>query len=141
MLYPLKEVIDFSSLIRESGKGYKITHDEVFVLPNKTGKSLPPVRGKRKWIKVTSGCIIIGVEKNYWYDGSTLSIDTDDRMIFALLHDIACEVSQDTFNPIYEDLLDDLAYEIIRKQGPWYNWFRAWRTEVAVKKWRSTPIA
>ena len=150
MLYPLRDKIDFSEFIMEvkdftfevggelKEDGYVVIEEVTFVLPSRT--RLPVVETfycDGFTIIVNCHTIIITVKKGFWFDGSTLSIDTDDRMVFSLLHDCACLASQSSRINIYERLLDNVAYEIIRKQGPWYNWFRAWRTEVAVRAWDS----
>lgn len=79
------------------------------------------------------------VKESFWFDGATYAIDFKTRMLFALAHDCACLASQDTNDPCFERMFDDIAYEIIRKQGGFR--FNAWIVERAVKKWKSTNVS
>lgn len=101
-----------------SGKGFDFSNDDFH-------------------INMAYGLLVIIIRKGFIFDGVTWALDTADRMIFALLHDCACIASQVARDSVYENTLDDLSYTIIRKQGEWWNAFRAYRTKVAVKKWRS----
>ena len=138
MMYPLIHRYDIWDFIREDGVGYKTTKCVIAIMETDLISGALEYVCDDFTIGFENGLLIILVERGMWYDGASLAIDTDDRMLFALLHDCCCLASQDTKDFRYERLLDNLAYEIIRKQGHWSNWFRAWRTEVAVRAWDST---
>lgn len=85
--------------------------------------------------------LVIKLTTDFVSDGSTYSIDYDCRMLFALAHDAACIASQESKTAIYERIFDNVAAKMIMMQSSpwmkWYNWFIAWRTEIAVRAWDS----
>lgn len=145
MIYPLHEKYDWREFLTEDQDGnYTVKKHTRIVM------SLPDeFRGVNLYhvdddfiMKVEKGLLIQELNKGYRIDGVTCAIDTDDRMLFAVSHDPACTAGQKQSNPLFEKVVESVAYPFIRKQGRWWNWFRAKRTEWAVKNyesWRNAP--
>lgn len=137
-LFPLKIRYDnfTKDFLKELKDGYIVTDDLILEFNCKIDRKYHYLSPKHKFeITAAKDKTIIKVPKGMFYDGVTYGIDYKTRMLFALAHDCGCWASQETGVRFYERMFDNLAYEIIRKQGGW--WFNAWRVERAVRAWDS----
>ncbi len=137
-LFPLKTRYDnFSKdFLEEVDGGYRVTDNLTLIFDCNIDRAYHYISPKHKFeITVTNEQTVIKVPKGMFYDGVTYGIDYKTRMLFALAHDCGCWASQESGVHFYERMFDNLAFEIIRKQGGW--WFNAWRVERAVRAWDS----
>ncbi len=75
----------------------------------------------------------IYIKSGMYYDGATCAIDYKTRLLFALVHDVACWATEQSENHLYRDALNELAYEIVTAQGGY--WFNGTLVERAVKQY------
>lgn len=83
--------------------------------------------------KTTDQKTIISIKSGMYYDGATCAIDYHTRLLFALVHDVACWATEQSKNHLYRDALNELAYEIVTIQGGY--WFNGLLVEHAVKQY------
>ena len=112
--------LNISKYNRKTG-GYVVQDDMVFILPKLNLLDYKDVHNRYK-IKTIGNFTEFTVYQGLWFDGATMAIDYDSRMMFALLHDIACWVTHEVRDHSYRDALNDLAYKIVTAQnGYWFN--------------------
>jgi len=121
----------------EENGGYKTKCHLRLIFQNPKRLELPAYHSETHGFTISTNYyfVIIDIPKGMWYDGVTLALDLESRMLFALAHDCGCWASQESEMSCYERFFDGITYKTIRKQGG--SWFNAWRTSVAVKKWDS----
>lgn len=137
---PLRDKIPFknsyTTIERDGSTCYVHKYNSIFTMeiPKHTNVILEYV-GINYTMLVDDNIITIILRTGFTWDGVTGAVDTEDRMLFSALHDVACLSSQYTGNPIFEQTIEKVTHKMLTVQG--CNWFRAWRTHRAIRAYDS----
>ncbi len=112
--------------------GYKTVSDLNFEFDDLKVPDFTDSR-KRFEFKTSNQKTIISIKSGMYYDGATCAIDYKTRLLFALVHDVACWATEQADNHIYRDALNNLAYAIVTTQGGY--WFNGLLVKHVVKRY------
>ena len=120
--------------LKKAKHGYVTVMNITVVLEGKWLPEFEDARGRFKFYPGEIGTHV-DIDIGMFYDGATSAIDFDTRLLFALIHDVACWATEQTSDYAYRDSLDSLAYKIVVAQGGY--WFNGFAVKLGVSSYTS----